>query len=154
MPEAESPRPFLERHLQAILDGDLSVYHATTAPELTLYEWYVTPHRIEGLAFHDFMMTETARPGSAASPLDSRPSTAAAPRPERPAQRFDLANYAEQVYGDVAICSYTLLIARASDEGVHVRSHNETRVLLRRGETWMVVHVHKSPAWAAPYEPR
>lgn len=32
-------RAFLERHLQAIFESDLATYHATTVPELTLYEW-------------------------------------------------------------------------------------------------------------------
>jgi len=40
MSEAESIRPLLERHLQSILDCDVAAYHASTVPELTLYEWY------------------------------------------------------------------------------------------------------------------
>src|SRR3989337_1720740 len=66
----EAVRAVLERHLQSILDNDVAAYHATTVPELTLYEWYVTPHRIDGLAFHDFMLAEPApatRPGSAST---------------------------------------------------------------------------------------
>ena len=37
MPEAI--RQLLERHLQSILDNDITAYHASTVPELTLYEW-------------------------------------------------------------------------------------------------------------------
>jgi hypothetical protein len=37
---------FLMRHLQAIMQNDIPGYRDTTAPELSLYEWWVTPHRI------------------------------------------------------------------------------------------------------------
>ena len=158
MPDTENVRPVLERHLQSILDCDVNAYHASTVPELTLYEWYVTPHRIDGLGFHDFLMTESARPDTPATALDPSgragntsdkvPSEAR----EKARERFDLANYREQVYGDCAICSYTLLISRATSQGTTVRSHNETRVFVRRDGVWKVVHVHKSPAWNAPHQ--
>ncbi|HKY83245.1 MAG TPA: hypothetical protein VJ160_00315 [Anaerolineales bacterium] len=145
----EAVRAVLERHLQSILDNDVAAYHATTVPELTLYEWYVTPHRIDGLAFHDFMLAEAARPDTPATALDpaGRAGTV-----DKARQRFDLANYNEQVHGDSAVCSYTLLVTRGTAEGVAVRNHNESRVLVRFGDAWKVVHVHKSPAWKAPYE--
>jgi hypothetical protein len=47
---------FLFRHLQSIQENDVETYHATTSADLTLYEWWVTPHRLEGLPFHDFML--------------------------------------------------------------------------------------------------
>ncbi len=144
-------RRTLERHLQSIFDCDLGAYHATTAEDLTLYEWYVTPQRIDGMPFHDFLMTEAARPDSAALALDPSPSSGSPT--EKARVRFDLANYHEQVYGDTAICSYTLLVSKGTSTGVTVRSHNESRVLVRRGGDWRVVHVHKSPAWNAPFGP-
>lgn len=144
-------RRTLERHLQSIFDCNLETYHATTAEDLTLFEWYVTPHRIDGLPFHDFLMTEAARPDSAALALDPAPSAGAPADKDR--VRFDLANYHEQVYADTAICSYTLLVAKGSSTGVTVRSHNESRVLVRLAGEWKVVHVHKSPAWNAPFLP-
>jgi hypothetical protein len=149
MSALESVRPLLEKHLQSILDNDVPGYHASTIPDLTLYEWYVTPHRIDGLPFHDFLMTESARPDSPATTLE--PSPAEGGPPDRARQRFDLANYHEQRYGDVAICSYTLLVSKGTSKGVVVRSHHETRVLVRMDGTWKVVHVHKSPSWPAPY---
>ena len=33
-------------------------------------------------------------------------------------------------------------------------THNESRVLVKRDGQWQVVHVHKSPAWPAPSEPK
>ena len=55
-------RTFLEEHLKGILGNDISSYEATTSSDLTLYEWYVTPHRIDGLPFHEFMMIDHPNP--------------------------------------------------------------------------------------------
>ena len=52
-----------------------------------------------------------------------------------------------------AICGYTLLISTSAGSGVTVRSYNETRVIVQQGAEWRVVHVHKSPAWNAPFQP-
>ena len=65
--------------------------------------------------------------------------------------RFDLANLHIQRYGNTAIASYTLLISTALQDGVHVASHNESRVIVKIEGAWKVVHCHKSPAWGAPH---
>jgi hypothetical protein len=143
-------RQFLEQHLQGIFDHDMEAYHRTTVPELTLYEWYVTPHRIDGLPFHDFMMSEAARDDTAGMALDPNPQSTEPTGKDR--VRFDLANYHEQRYGDTAICSYTLLISKGAPEGVTVLSYNESRVIIQMEGEWKIVHVHKSPAWAAPFQ--
>lgn len=143
-------RQFLETHLQGIFDNDVEGYHRTTVPELTLYEWYITPHRIDGMPFHDFMMSEAARDDTAGMALDPNPKDGAPSDKTR--VRFDLANYHEQRYGDTAICCYTLLISKGTAEGVKVVSYNESRVLCKLDDGWKVVHVHKSPAWAAPFQ--
>jgi hypothetical protein len=136
---------FLLRHLNAIYQNDIQTYHATTAEDLSLYEWWVTPHRLDGLPFHDFMMTENARRGSIFG-VDSFEYD------EDPARiRFDLANLLIQRYEDTAIASYTLLTTAGSSMGVHVDAHNESRVMVKIGGNWKVVHVHKSPAWQAPH---
>ncbi|MFP3854392.1 MAG: protein kinase [Anaerolineales bacterium] len=140
-------RAFLERHLEDIFAGDVEAYHQSCAEDLTIYEWYVTPHRIDGLPFHDFMLEESARDDTAAMALDPEPGEKVTGR-----TRFDLANYKEQVYGDTAVCSYTMLISQATDKGVKVLSYNESRVLARLDGAWKVVHVHKSPAWTAPFQ--
>jgi hypothetical protein len=136
---------FLLRHLNAIYQNDIQTYHTTTAEDLSLYEWWVTPHRLDGLPFHDFMMTENARRGSIFG-VDSFEYD------EDPARiRFDLANLLIQRYGDTAIASYTLLTTAGSSMGVHVDAHNESRVMVKIEGNWKVVHVHKSPAWPAPH---
>ena len=137
---------FLRQHLDSIYRSDLESYHQSTAEDLTLYEWYVTPHRIDGIPFHDFMMTESARTGTVFS-------SEAEPGVEDPAFRFDLANLKIQRYGETAIASYTLLTTTSSPGGIKVASHNESRVMVQFEDSWKIVHVHKSPSWQAPHMP-
>jgi hypothetical protein len=54
-----------------------------------------------------------------------------------------------QLYGNTAIVSYTFMLTTARDGTVQHRSHNESRVLVKTGDAWQVVHVHKSPAGTA-----
>ncbi len=132
---------FLKVHLQSIQENDTQTYNETTSEDLTLYEWWITPHRIDGLPFHEFMMSSNAERGTVFG------SEGKAKSPTR----FDLANLHIQNYGDTAIASYTLLVSIASPEGVKVASHNESRVIVKLKGVWKVVHVHKSPAWQAPH---
>lgn len=134
---------FLKVHLQSIQENDVRTYQETTAGDLTLYEWWITPHRIDGLPFHEFMMTSNAERGMVfGSEGKARSPT-----------RFDLSNLHIQTYGDTAIASYTLLISTTSPEGAKVAAHNESRVIVKVDGAWKVVHVHKSPAWQAPHIP-
>ena len=134
---------FLKVHLQSIQENDVQTYQETTAEDLTLYEWWITPHRIAGIPFHEFMITSHAERGTvfgAEGKVQSR-------------TRFDLSNLHIQNYGETAIASYTLLTSTASPDGVRVASHNESRVIVKQNGRWKVVHVHKSPAWQAPHIP-
>lgn len=135
-------KAFLLQHLQAIQKNDVEAYCATTADDLTLYEWWVTPHRLDGLPFHKFMMNANSERGSVFGSESNG---------QWSASRFDLANLHIQRYGDTAIASYTLLITTALSEGVQVASHNESRVMVKKDGKWKVVHCHKSPAWQAPH---
>ncbi len=141
MPHDPEIHAFLLRHLEGIRVNDLDAYHATTSQELTLYEWWVTPHRLDGLSFHDFMMQENARRGA----VFGAEGEAAGQT------RFDLANLHIQHYGDTAIASYTLLVSSGTPAGVRVDAHNESRVMVKLEGEWQVVHVHKSPAWPADH---
>jgi len=134
---------FLQKHLKSIQDNDLDAYHVTTAEDLTLYEWWITPHRIDGIPFHDFMMTANAKQGKVFG--------AEGAKDERAPSRLDLSNLHIQLYGDTAIASYTLLVSTVTPQGVTVASHNESRVIVKLDGVWKVVHVHKSPAWNAPH---
>ena len=46
----------LDRHLKSIWEGDLDTYRATTGPDVTFFEWYISTQRIDGLDFHLFMI--------------------------------------------------------------------------------------------------
>ncbi len=124
---------FLHRHLRSIFTRDVDAYRATTGADLSLYEWFVAPHRQDGLDFH-FFMIEHSWAGAGQD------------------FRYDLLEPRLQRYGDTAIVSYTFMLTIASDVGIHHTLHNESRVLVRRDGAWQVVHVHKSPAWRAPRE--
>lgn len=118
---------FLEKHLVSIYQGDWATYEATTHSDLSLYEWFVIPHRLDGLAFHRFMIEH---------------NWATLGRP----YRLDLLEKRLQRYGDVVIFSYTLLLTVEEEGGLRHRAVNESRVAVRFPEGWKVVHVHKSPA--------
>ena len=133
---------FLLKHLLSIQENNIPEYHETTAEDLTLYEWWVTPHRLDGLPFHEFMMTSNASRGSVFGAED---------KGQKAQSRLDIANLHVQRYGDTAIASYTLLISTALPEGVKVAAHNESRVMVKLDGKWKVVHVHKSPAYSAPH---
>lgn len=138
----EEVHDFLLKHLKGIQENDIATYQETTAEDLTLYEWWVTPHRLDGLPFHEFMMTANAARGSVFGAED---------KGQKAQSRLDLSNLHIQRYGDTAIASYTLLISTALPEGVRVAAHNESRVMVKQNGAWKVVHVHKSPAWQAPH---
>ena len=133
----------LLENLKAVQQNDIAAYRNTSAEELTLYEWWITPHRIDGLPFHEFMMESNA----------SRGTVFGSGAKQRAESRFDLSNLSIQRYGHVGIACYTLLVSTALPDGLHVVSHNESRVMVKQDGQWKVVHVHKSPAWSAPHVP-
>ena len=122
------------RHLDSIFTRDVEAYKDTTAEDLSLYEWFVTPNRQDGLPFHLFMI-ENYWAGTEVS------------------YRYDLWERRLQLYGDTAIVSYTFMLSKASEGGITHESHNESRVLVKGDDGWEIVHVHKSPSWPAPYQP-
>jgi len=124
---------FLDRHLGSIFTRDAETYRATTSEDMSLYEWFVAPHRQDGQDFHFFMIDHSW----AGTDGD---------------YRYDLLEPRLQRYGDTAIVSYTFMLTIAGPAGIRHTLHNESRVLIRREGGWQVVHVHKSPAWRAPRE--
>jgi ketosteroid isomerase-like protein len=122
----------VQRQLDSIFSKDVTTYQETTAEDLSLYEWFVTPNRQDGLPFHFFMIEH----GWAGTPE---------------AYRYDLMNKRLQLYGDTAIVTYTFMLTQTVEGVLSHRSHNESRVLVKGQEGWQIVHVHKSPGWTAPY---
>ena len=70
---------FLHRHLQSIFTRDVETYRTTTGSDLSLYEWFVAPHRQDGLDFHYFMI-EHGWAGGRQPAVRSAGATAAAER--------------------------------------------------------------------------
>ena len=134
MTEQEGIWNALHDHLYTVFNRDAAGYAASVMPDLSLYEWFVTPNRQDGVEFHLFMI-ENAWAGT----QDGN-------------WRYDLLEPKLQVYGDTAIVSYTFMLTISGPEGINHRTHNESRVLIKHEDGWKVVHVHKSPAWKAPWQ--
>ncbi len=132
----------LDRHLRSIWEGDLETYAATTASDVTFFEWYISTQRIDGLAFH---LRETA--------ANQRAAQARRQAGELYEVEHEVLAPKVQCYGDVAIVTYTLLMRYTTGRGVRHTEHNETRVFHRREAGWQLVHCHKSPMWPAPHAP-
>jgi hypothetical protein len=130
----------LHRNLQSIWDGDEEAYRATTAEDVSFFEWYISPQRIDGLDFHlRELRVHRAVVSGGADPGGGREQRV----------EHEILQPRVQVYGDTAIVTYTLLIRAVDRAGVTHRSHNETRVFHNFGTAaapqWKLVHCHKSP---------
>ena len=134
MPDLEATLlDLLDRNLQCIWDGDTDAYRATTAEDVSFFEWYISPQRIDGIDFH---LRELAVHGAVLGGAGRR-------------VEHEILQPRVQIYGDTAILTYTLLIRAVGEAGVVHRSHNETRVFHNFGSAdapdWKLVHCHKSP---------
>ncbi len=122
----------LRKHLDSVFKNDSKTYAKTTGEDLSLYEWWETPHRQDGLDVHLFCI-ENAWAGKGGK------------------WHYDFLEPKLQIYGNTAIASYTMMITRVEKTGITRKVHNESRVLVKQSGQWKVVHVHKSPAWRASY---
>ena len=132
----------VEAFARAFRSNNIPAYHETTAEDLTLYEWWVTPHRLDGLPFHEFMMTSNASRGSVFGAEDKGRKRKAVL-----ICRICISNAMAIRRLQVTRCSSAPLLP----EGVKVAAHNESRVMVKLDGAWKVVHVHKSPAYSAPH---
>jgi ketosteroid isomerase-like protein len=132
----------LDRHLTSIWTGDLATYRATTGADVTFFEWYISTQRIDGIDFH---LRETA--------ASFRVAEARRQSGQRHEVEHEVLAPKVQLYGDIAIVTYSLLMRTIGETGVHHTEHNETRVFHRRPDGWQLVHCHKSPMWPAPHAP-
>ncbi len=123
----------LHRNLQSIWDSDVEAYRATTAEDVSFYEWYISPDRIDGLDFHlREIAVHNAVLGEGAEHVE-----------------HEVLQPRVQVYGATAIVTYTLMVRAVGAGGVMHKSHHETRVFHNFGSdaqpAWKLVHCHKSP---------
>ncbi len=114
--------------LDAMHTADPEVHRRHCAEDMSSYEWYIAPNRIDGLEFH-LKLIEGGGNGA--------PS------------RLDLLTPRVQVYGDTAIVNYTLLKTAFAEPGMlsppQFSTINETRVFVKIEGNWKMVHLHKSP---------
>ena len=127
----------LDRSLQTIWDGDADAYAALTAEDVSFFEWYISPQRIDGLDFHlREILVHRAAVGGAGDVADLH-------------IEHEILQPRIQIYGDTAIISYTLFVRAVQGGRVQHLSHNETRVFHNFGDAdtpdWKLVHCHKSP---------
>ena len=114
------------RMLDAMYSGDPEVHRAHSAADMSSYEWYIAPQRIDGAEFH-LKLIEAGGNGTLGF--------------------WEMLTPRVQVYGDTAIVSYTLLKTASGTEGqaASFSTMNETRVFVKLGGVWQMVHLHKSP---------
>jgi hypothetical protein len=130
----------LDRNLRSIWDGDVDAYRETTSKDLSFFEWYISPQRIDGLDFHlrELRVHKQVLSG------ESR---------EGGKIEHEILQPRIQDFGDTVVVTYTLLIRAVNESGVLHRSHNETRVFHDFGTAdapqWKLVHCHKSPITTA-----
>ncbi len=114
--------------LDAMYTADPEVHRRHCVEDMSSYEWYIAPNRIDGLEFH-LKLIEGGGNGA--------PS------------RLDLLTPRVQVYGDTAIVNYTLLKTVFQEHGLPIPPQfstiNETRVFVKLDGVWKMVHLHKSP---------
>ena len=132
----------LDRHLQSIWAGDLETYSATTDPEVTFFEWYISTQRIDGVDFH---LRETA--------ANHRSAEARRQGGQRYEIEHEVLAPKVQFFDNIAIVTYTLLMRYTTQQEVRHTEHNETRVFHQGPAGWRLVHCHKSPMWPAPHKP-
>ena len=126
MPSAEDEvLEITRRMLDAMYSGNPEVHRKHSAEDMSSYEWYIAPQRIDGLDFH-LALIEAGGNGTSS--------------------RLDMLTPRVQVYSDTAIVNYTLLKTTLG-EGVppQFSTMNETRVFVKLDGVWKMVHLHKSP---------
>jgi len=126
----------LERNLCSIWEGDVDTYRETTSENLSFFEWYISPQRIDGLDFH---LRE----------LKVHKDVVSGGQRQGGRIEHEILQPWVQDFGATVVVTYTLLIRAVSESGVVHKSHNETRVFHDFGTAgapqWKLVHCHKSP---------
>ncbi len=114
-----------EQMLKAMYTADPEIHRKHCAADMSSFEWYIAPYRIDGVDFH-LRLIEAGGNGD-------------------PSQ-LDILTPRVQVYGNTAIINYTLLKTVVTETAPpQFSTINETRVFVKLEGTWKMVHLHKSP---------
>ena len=125
MSDADEVLAITRQMLDAMYTADPEVHRRHCTEDMSSFEWYIAPYRIDGLEFH----LDLIKAGGNGTPT-----------------RLDLLTPRVQVYGDTAIVNYTLLKTMAAGGKAEFSRMNETRVFVRQEGVWKMAHLHKSPA--------
>lgn len=122
----------VQRLIEAVYRRDLDFYRAHATEDMSAYEWFIAPARVDGLDFHLHLMGAGGMVG-----VDAQ-------------SRVDLLDPRVQLCGaagDVAVVTFTLLVTYPAPGGGKPAFYtdNQTRVLVRDGDTWRMNHFHRSP---------
>jgi Calcium/calmodulin dependent protein kinase II Association. len=119
--------------LEAVYRQDAEYYRAHATEDMSAYEWFIAPGRIDGVDFHLHLTAAGGMTGVSAQ------------------ARVDLIAPRVQIVGasnDVAIVTFTLLVTYPGGENGKATFYtdNQTRVLVKDGDgIWKMVHFHRSP---------
>ncbi len=114
------------RMLAAMYTSDPEVHRRHSLEDMSAFEWYIAPYRVDGLAFH----LDLIQGGGNGAPT-----------------RLDMLTPRVQVHGEAAIVCYTLLKTTLTETAPPEFARvNETRVFVRQDGIWKMAHLHKSPA--------
>ena len=121
--------------IEAVYRRDTDFYRAHATEDMSAYEWFIAPARIDGLDFHLHLMGAGGMVG-----VDEN-------------SRVDLLDPRVQLCGtngEVAVVTFTLLVTYPTVDGVGkpgFYTDNQTRVLVRDNDdqTWKMIHFHRSP---------
>ena len=133
MTETEAEVLEITRQLiEAVYRRDLDFYRAHATEDMSAYEWFIAPARIDGLDFHLHLMGAGGMVG-----VDEQ-------------SRVDLLDPRVQLCGaggDVAVITFTLLVTypESGTGKPAFYSDNQTRVLVREEGDWKMIHFHRSP---------
>ena len=121
-----------EELLRAVYRQDVEFYKAHATEDMSAFEWFIAPGRIDGVDFHLHLTGSGGMTGV------------------EEGARVDLLAPRVQIVGasqDVAVVTFTLLVTYPTAGGKpSFYSDNQTRVLEKdMNDVWKMVHFHRSP---------
>ena len=131
MSDADEVLVITRQMLDAMYTADPEVHRRHCTEDMSSFEWYIAPYRIDGLEFH----LDLIRAGGQ--------------RDADPPGHADAARPGVRGHG------HRQLYAAEDDGGgetarTQFSRMNETRVFVRQDNTWKMAHLHKSPAGIRP----
>lgn len=129
---------YTQELLDAIDEGDYSVYQRYCAEDLSCFEPEAVGHLVEGLRFHKYYFDAKQQQQQQQHQVKPRNQTIASPKVRLLAG------------GQAAVVTYVRLQQREGNGSHLTFASEETRVWEKRDGKWMHVHFHRSLPTAPP----